>query len=409
MGIVVAIALVVGGSIMSSVAGQQNNNYDPNGYPFETAQVVFGNGDGNGPVIEVTPAEPVAPAFVPAAFPRVDPLVATGSLSQARADHTATLLPDGRVVIAGGVSSSDSASASASIEIYDPRAMTFAPGGHLLTPRSHQTATLLKDGTVLFAGGSGSDGSALASTEIYDPKSGTSRAMSDMPVARTSASAVALDDGTILVVGGVDNGPVSSAEIYDPSSGTFKELTDAASGMLTAVKLADGGVLLAGGDKSTMQGNLIETLGTAGNIEMTTGLVSRDGPTSCLLADGHVLIVGGRGEGGEINTTAETFDPQLGPYESLVQLGSPRWHNTTTALPDGSALIVGGANDAGDPMATVELYTPGKDVTKPVGTMAKARAGHTATLLKDGSVLIVGGWSTSTTTVADAGLYFPKA
>ena len=205
---VIAITLLVIGSITLSVAGQATSN----DYPYDTPIVVFGdNNGGNGIPVPATAVSQDQPAlsFVPATFQSVDPLVPTGRLSQARADHTETLLPGGLVIVAGGASvSSGSPSALTSIESYDPRTRSFKLAGHLLTARSDHTATLLRDGTVLFAGGKGSDGHALASAEIYDPKTGKSHATGDMPVARASASAVALDDGTVLMVGGTDGGPV---------------------------------------------------------------------------------------------------------------------------------------------------------------------------------------------------------
>jgi hypothetical protein len=403
---VIAIALMVIGSIASS-ANQSNSN----DYPYDTPYFVNDGGQGlTEPVAPDSPDQP-AQSFVPAIFPLMDPLVATGGLSQARAEHTATLLPGGRVIVAGGISVPNSPAAVASIETYDPKTHSFTPTGHLLTARSGHTATLLKNGAVLFAGGTGSDGQTLASAEIYDPKIGKSHPTGDMPVARASASAVALDDGTVLVVGGTDGGKsVLSTEVWNPSGGEFKELADGLvnAGIVTAVKLHDGSVLVAGGDRSSFLPDAIEIYGPTGSIDVTTGPVPREGATSCLLSDGRVLIVGGLGTSGAINATAEILDPKGLAAISLVSLGAPRWHNTTTALRDGSALIVGGSDGAGAPIATVELYLPGSSTTTPVGTMAEARSGHTATLLADGSVLIVGGLSSSATAVADAGIYFPN-
>ena len=402
---VIVLGFLVLGSVVSS--GSQSTS---NAYPYDTPYVVFGDFNAEVAGKPIAMATAAAQDLPSATFPARDPLVASGGLSQARADHTATLLRDGRVVVAGGRSAPNSPSAVALIETYDPKTRSFAPTGLLLTARSGHTATLLKDGTVLFAGGTGSDGEALASAEIYNPKTGKSYPTGGMAVARVSGTAMALDDGTVLMVGGTDGNPVWSTEIYDPSSGVFKELDHVLvnQGITTAVKLKDGRVLVAGGDISGPWSNAIEIYGPTGSIDIAAGIEPRDDATSCLLADGRAMIVGGLGNSEQINTTAELLDPQGLPAISLISLGAPRWHNTTTALPDGSALIVGGSNDAGDPIATVERYYPGSPITTPVGTMAETRSEHTATLLADGSVLIAGGWSSSATALSDAGLYFPN-
>jgi hypothetical protein len=291
---------------------------------------------------------------------------------------------------------------------------TFTKTGGLWIPRAQHTATLLKDGTVLVAGGRDRNGIVLASAEIYDPKTGKSTPTGDLYHGRYSASAVLLDDGTVLIIGGSsDFGWVPWPEKYDPASGTFLPMGSPwAAGLATVLGLEDGRVLVAGGDSDGTPTTSVETYDPAtGTFSLAADMAAkRVDATSCLLADGRVLIVGGVVSGvadatAEINDTTDAATQELG-YPAIA-LGSPRVRNTTTALADGSVLIVGGDDGRGNPNATIERWYPGGTTTTPIGTMANPRAHHTATRLADGSVLIVGGWSSATTVRADAGLYIP--
>jgi Galactose oxidase, central domain len=145
--------------------------------------------------------------------------VPTGSMTVARSQHTATMLPSGKVLITGGLGRTDESGALASAELYDPAAGTFTATGSMSAPRWGHTATLLGNGKVLVAGGSpGVNG--LASAEIYDPTAGTFTATGSMTVAREFHTATLLSDGKVLIVGGVGLRPVS-AELYDAVAGTF--------------------------------------------------------------------------------------------------------------------------------------------------------------------------------------------
>jgi hypothetical protein len=144
-----------------------------------------------------------------------------GTMAFARAGHTATRLRDGRVVLAGG----GDAVASTTVEIFDPKAQRFTPAGTLSVARLAHTATLLHDGRVLFAGGHSAHGDVLASAELYDPASGKASAAGPMRVRRYKHGAILLEDGRVLLVGGSDErdwrGQYDSAEIYDPKTGSF--------------------------------------------------------------------------------------------------------------------------------------------------------------------------------------------
>ncbi|MFV2063468.1 MAG: kelch repeat-containing protein, partial [Chloroflexota bacterium] len=123
-----------------------------------------------------------------------------GSLAEARGVHTATLLPDGRVLVVGGGGDGD---LLASAEIWDPVTASFGPAGSLGDARHSHTATLLPDGRVLVVGGGGSDGGVLAAAEVWDPATASFAPAGSLAEARILHTATLLPDGRVLVVGGI--------------------------------------------------------------------------------------------------------------------------------------------------------------------------------------------------------------
>ncbi|MGD0248584.1 MAG: kelch repeat-containing protein, partial [Candidatus Limnocylindrales bacterium] len=149
--------------------------------------------------------------------PKTGTFSLTGSMTTVRYAHTATMLSDGRVLIAGGyVGGGVNLKSLASAELYDPKTGTFSLTGSMTTARVGHTATMLSDGRVLIAGGF--DGSkVLASAELYDPKTGTFSPTGSMTDGRDSHTATMLSDGRVLIAGGSGNSNVlASAELYQP-------------------------------------------------------------------------------------------------------------------------------------------------------------------------------------------------
>jgi hypothetical protein len=187
--------------------------------------------------------------------PATDRMTMTGALSVPRAGAMATLLPDGKVLIAGGENWVYTPESYTSAEIYDPLSGRFAPTGEMLEPREYATAVLLKTGQVLVAGGYHMDAKGLrlgglVTAEIYDPASGAFRPTGNMSTVRSmycmgcQPAASILQDGRVLIAGGIntDGDVLNSAEIYDPSAGTF-----APTGSMRASRLSASATLLPDG------------------------------------------------------------------------------------------------------------------------------------------------------------------
>ncbi len=317
------------------------------------------------------------------------------SMNAARENATATLLPGGQVLVAGGFTVVGSTGVVlSSAELYNPATGTWSSTGSLNTARDFATATLLPNGQVLVAGGQGSNGAALSSAELYNPATGAWSSTGSLNSARYDATATLLPNGQVLVAGGAGNGIQSSAELYNPVAGTWS-ITGSlhtARFTATATMLANGQVLVAGGDGSNGPLASAELYNPATGTWSITGSLNtaHENATATLLASGQVLVVGDD----FISSDAELYNPATGAWATTGSLNTPREFETATLLPNGQVLVTGGDNSSGI-LSSSELYNPATGTWTTSGSLNTAREATTATLLANGQVLIAGGFGSS--------------
>ena len=275
-----------------------------------------------------------------------------------------------------------------------------SPASPMLEPRSGHTATLLQDGKVLIAGGMRRNQDFYSSAELYDPAAGKFQATGAMTIARVGHAAVLLRSGRVLVVGGwVGHGCTDSAELYDPSTGRFTALSSmtAKRGRPSATLLGSGDVLITGGaDHDTPGGVASAEIFRAATSKfepvgpMHTARISQ---TATVLNDGRVLIVGGRGE--TVTASAELYDPATKQFVMTGSLLTARYKHSAGLLPDGRVLIAGGSDDRDwqGKMNSAEIYDPrtGKfSATSPLND-SRFKLPEQAALLASGQILVAGG------------------
>jgi WD40 repeat protein len=302
--------------------------------------------------------------------PTAGSFTATGTMTTARSSHTATLLAqgpaasNGKVLITGG---SNGGFPLATAELFDPVTGTFTASGAMSELRLEHTATLLANGKVLLA-----CGTADNVAELFDPSTGTFTPTTGgmLTPGRWGCTATLLNDGTVLITGGRDDenvfsgGPINTAEQFDPSTGTFTAtgpMTQFRYGH-TATLLNNGKVLLAGG----FNGNSLQDAELFDPTTRTfspTGLMSspRANHTAALLNDGTVLVAGGDNStilSGGI-ATAEVFDTATNMFMPTGSMGTARFFHTATLLNNGQVLITGGQTNVTVPTVfdkSAELY-----------------------------------------------------
>ena len=265
--------------------------------------------------------DPIADAWTPVA-----------PMSIGRGGHTATLLADGTVLVVGGDVGKgyENATPTASVERYDPRTNRWSPAAPLAVTRLGHTATLLRDGRVLVAGGRSSgaqpapvsDGDTTATAEVYDPAADRWAPAGSMPGWRGECcgrqTATLLQGGRVLVTGTSQ----ATAALYDPAAdrwATTGPMTAIRGGSFTATPLPDGRVLVAGG-----------------------------------------TAYSGGGDDLGIVASTEVYDLATNAWAGAAPMNSPRHSHVAAALPDGRVLVVGGFVDQATgalPTPPAELYT----------------------------------------------------
>jgi len=348
-------------------------------------------------------------AFLGAEVPaeRVGSVTPTASMLEPRSGHSATLLPDGKILIAGGMRRNQDFYKSA--ELYDPATGKFTRTGEMNVARVGLIAVLLRTGKVLVAGGWIGHG-CTDEAELYDPATGKFSVIGKMTTRRGRPSATLLADGDVLIAGGEveDNESLASAEIFHAKTGTFQATGSMHHARIahTATLLNDGRVLIAGGYAG-------EVASSAEIYDAKTGTFSETGSlstarckhTAGLLPDGRVLIAGGsdnRGWNGNLSS-AEIYDPRSGRFTATASLSDGRFKlpDEAVRLASGQLLIAGGSRE-------VEVFdaVSGKFVTVS-GQLSDRWHYMSETKLRDGSVLLAGGYPNSPEATAEAWIYRP--
>ncbi len=339
----------------------------------------------------------------------------TGNMNTARHNHILLLLPNGKVLITGGAVNANGTGALASAELYDPVAHTFTNVGPMNVARADHTVTLLPNGKVLVAGGF-NDAGVVSSAELFDPSNNTFTLLTaSMTSLRAEHTATLLADGKVLIAGGNTNTTtIATAEIFDPAANTFT----ATSHTMTIVRqiqhadlLPNGKVLISGGfDVNNNPLASAELYDPVADTFTATGsmITARGNHASALLYNGKVLVAGGLALNGAAvapTATAELYDPSTGLFTTTGSMSIPRGHYAPSILDDGTVFIQGGASlPAG---TNADVYNPAAGTFRTTASFTAAQAGMRDSILPDGTVLLASGVNGQTVAVPNSEVFYP--
>ena len=344
--------------------------------------------------------EPASAGAVSPASPMLEP----------RSGHSATLLLNGKVLVAGGMRRNQDFYRSA--ELYDPISGKFESTGAMSLARVGHAAVLLRSGKVLIAGGWIGHG-ATDSAELYDPATGKFASISKMTAQRGRPTATLLENGDVLIAGGADHdtpGGVATAEIFHADKLKFDAVGSMHYARIahTATLLRNGRVLIAGGrgDAVTATAELYDPK-TRQFVPTGSMVVARYKQTAGLLPDGRVLIAGGSDERDWHGTfsSAEIYDPRTGHFTATASLNDSRFKlpDEAATVDSGELLIAGGSK-------RVEVYDPrSAKFLLASGQLSNAWHFMSETRLKDGRILLAGGYPDDDHATAEAWIYKPSS
>jgi hypothetical protein len=345
-----------------------------------------------------------------------------GAPASMRYDHAAAAMPDGRIVLVGGLRDRQAFDPPRATDVFDPQSRAFSAGPTLAVDRVRPEAIAIDANRVLVTGGREEYNLSRNTAEVLNLSTGTAAATANTMTARRIHHGMARlesgpNSGKVLVMGGF-NGPIpygtptwtatASADLFDPATNTFAASASsmrAARALFTTTVLADGKVLVAGGyDSAPGAGGVAsaELYDPVTGAFASTGSMSRAryGHSATRLSDGKVLIVGGE-FGSSAPSTAEVYDPAAGTFTVLAStLAVARWFHAAAPLADGRVLVFGGESSNYLVRGTVEAYDPATRTFSLFARMATARTRLTATPLTSGpasgKVLVFGGGARNT-------------
>ncbi|MFC1727590.1 kelch repeat-containing protein [Patescibacteria group bacterium] len=274
-----------------------------------------------------------------------------GNLNLAHYDHTATLLNNGQVLVAGG----GVAGSRSSSELYDPSTGVWSLAGNLNLAHYDHTATLLNNGQVLVAGSAGLG--TQSSSELYDPLTGTWTMADDLNLKHYDHTATLLNNGQVLVAGSTGLGTQSSSELYDPLTGTWTMADDLNLKHYdhTATLLNNGQVLVAGSNASGYESSSELYDPSTGTWSLTGNLnLQHEDHTAALLNNGQVLVAGSAVLNAQ--SSSELYDPLTGTWTMADDLSNQYLNNTATLLNNGQVLLAGSGKPGFG--SSSELFTP---------------------------------------------------
>ncbi|MFN2503927.1 MAG: Kelch repeat-containing protein [Acidimicrobiales bacterium] len=351
--------------------------------------------------------DPAAAAPGPVEVGPAEGLSATpaATMASARSAHAAVTLLNGKVLVVGGRIPGGFVDTA---ELYDPSSDTWSPAG---APGfgAWASATLLVDGRVLVAGGNHQLGPCPQhncidnKAAVYNPDTNTFSPAPPMNFQRSRHTATRLTDGRVLVAGGARDDFTShvSAEVYVPATNSWVPTGPMLQGRAshTATLLPNGTVLVAGGDGNDVQGVATTELYDPGAGTWSSGpsmSAARSWATATTLGSGgRILVTGGEGDAfGNALASAELYDPAVNAWSAATSMAVSRVRHTATLLLDGTVLVTGGTvggNSSVESLNSTERYRPSSNSWTSGPRMAVARQQHTASLLGSGDVLVAGG------------------
>lgn len=325
------------------------------------------------------------------------------SMSRPRGNFTASTLPSGKILLVGGT---DGQNVLSDAEVYDPVSDKMNSVAHLNTARDLHTATLLINGRVLVAGGFATTATSTGSTnsaELFYPETGTWLTVAPMARRRDNHTATVTPDGNVVVIGGYQTGApggyVGVGEEFNPLTNTWSDLADTLNrprALHTATYMRDGRIVVIGG---------VDQNGPLSSVEIWDGATWTEDATDPMpealhshgavqLANGDILVAGGTNGLGEVTSSYRyrPGNPDGTRWINAGRLSNGRMNHTLTLMPNGHAVIAGGAQTSGSTIRGVEIFHESADFWLPISSFSSARAYHTTTIAANGQMMAFGGY-----------------